>query len=255
MSIFYLKSILSIVLLAVAMISMFTMFEIFGKSEKKYNIEKLKKFHRINGRIYIIIFLFISYYCINSMMASKAELSSRGAFHSVFSLAVIVLFALKLSYIRIYKQYYGRVQMIGLLIALLTFGMMGTSGAYFLLVTKFGQDRTFEEIMEYKTKSPQAVKGKEEKITAIRTDPESIGKGKNLFDAKCSFCHDPYDIKFIVGPGLKGILKNPELPISKKQANAENIVHQLREPLSQMPSFNYLLKEDIENIIAFLNTL
>lgn len=89
----------------------------------------------------------------------------------------------------------------------------------------------------------------------VKTDPESIDKGKNLFDAKCSFCHNAYNTETIVGPGLKGVLKNPELPASKKPATPENVANQLRKPYSDMPSFSYLPKEDVLNIIAYLNTL
>ncbi len=92
------------------------------------------------------------------------------------------------------------------------------------------------------------------KIT-VKTDPESIGKGKNLFDAKCSFCHNPHSTETIVGPGLKGILKNPDLPVSKKPATPQNIANQIRKPYSDMPSFSYLSEDEVLDIIAFLNTL
>ena len=43
MSVFFLKSLLGIGILISAVIAVFTMLEIFGRSEKKYDIEKLKK--------------------------------------------------------------------------------------------------------------------------------------------------------------------------------------------------------------------
>jgi len=89
----------------------------------------------------------------------------------------------------------------------------------------------------------------------IKTDQESINKGKELYESKCYFCHDAYSTKWGVGPGHKGILKNPLLPASGKPATPENIVNQLRNPYKDMPSFSYLSDEDIQNIIAFLNTL
>jgi len=39
---------------------------------------------------------------------------------------------------------------LGILTALITFGLMGTSGGYYLLATKFGMDKTFDKIIEYK---------------------------------------------------------------------------------------------------------
>ena len=89
----------------------------------------------------------------------------------------------------------------------------------------------------------------------VRTDIESIQAGKTLFIQKCEYCHDPYSEMKLGGPGLKGILKNPLLPVSRKPATPENIASQMRHPLSNMPSFVYLDGNDVENIIAYLNTL
>ena len=89
----------------------------------------------------------------------------------------------------------------------------------------------------------------------VKTDSESTEKGKNLFDSKCSFCHDAFSTETTVGPGLKGVLKSPKLPVSKKPATPENIASQIRNPYRDMPSFSYLPEEDILNIIAYLNTL
>ncbi len=93
------------------------------------------------------------------------------------------------------------------------------------------------------------------RVIVLKTDSESIGAGRILFMQKCESCHDPYSTMTLSGPGLQGILKNPLLPVSKKPATPENIANQMRHPLSSMPSFVYLDNDDVENIIAFLNTL
>ena len=48
MSIPFFKSLLSVVLLLSALVALFTMFEIYGRTEKKYNVTRLQKVHRIN---------------------------------------------------------------------------------------------------------------------------------------------------------------------------------------------------------------
>lgn len=93
------------------------------------------------------------------------------------------------------------------------------------------------------------------KIMTAKTDEGSIKAGKILFMQKCEYCHDAYSTKRLGGPGLKGILKNPVLPVSGKPAIPENIANQMRHPNSSMPSFVYLSDDDVRNIIAFLNTL
>jgi hypothetical protein len=74
-------------------------------------------------------------------------------------------------------------------------------------------------------------------------------------DTKCSFCHDAYSTNTIVGPGLKGVLKNPSLPVGGRPATPENIRKQLRQPFNRMPSFEYLSEKEVGDILAFLNTI
>jgi hypothetical protein len=225
------------------------MFEIFGRAEKKYNIDKLRRFHRLNGKLYLLLYILIAYFCLDFLLKTKAEPSPRATFHSVFALAVFLLLCLKVSFVEIYRQFYGNVKTLGILIALLTFGMIGTSSGYYLLITKLGTDVFMKKATEERKEIPK------EEMMIVRTDRESIGMGKELYSSKCSFCHDPDSTRTIVGPGHKGILKNPLLPVSKKPATPENIIHQIRNPYRDMPSFSYLSNNDLRNIIAFLNTL
>lgn len=103
--------------------------------------------------------------------------------------------------------------------------------------------------------SVETTPSKEESGIMIKTDDDSIGQGKEIFETKCYFCHDANSTKKKVGPGLKGILKGEKFPVSEMPATPENIAQQLRTPYKAMPSFSYLSKEDILNIIAYLNTL
>lgn len=245
MPVFFLKSLLSVLTLALTFIAMFTMFEVLGRSEKRYNVETLKKIHRANGILYILLFIFIAYFCIVFILNTRAEPSPRAAFHAVFALAVIALLTLKISFVMIYRQFYGKVQAIGMTVALLSLGMFGTSGGYYLLITKFGA----EKITAAK---PGEAAGK--KIT-VKTDMESIKRGRELYESKCYFCHDGYSNKTEVGPGHKGILKNPLLPVSKRPATPENAANQIRNPYKDMPPFAYLAEGQVQDLIAFLNTL
>jgi cytochrome c2 len=257
MSIFLLKSILSLIMIILSVISMFTMFEILGRNKTVFNTERMKKMHKLTGRIYLIIFIFIAFFCLNFIVQTKAELSTRSTFHSLFALTILVLFGLKFLYIKIYRKFYEHAKVIGLLMALITFGLVGSSGGYYLLVSEFGTDASFDNIVRYK-KSITLAKAEEPTFTEdaeVQTDPESLGKGKNLFDAKCKFCHSAFSTETLVGPGLKGILKKNRLPASRRPATVENIIRQLKKPFSRMPSFEYLTDEEIADLIAFLNTL
>ncbi|RJQ53362.1 MAG: hypothetical protein C4526_06860 [Nitrospiraceae bacterium] len=254
MSTFFIKSILSLVLLTATAVGMFTMFELFGRDGKRFNAETLRKVHRAAGIVYVIIFALISYLCLRFVFITKTELSVRGAFHGVLALAVPVLLGVKVLYVRIYRQFYGQAKTFGLVISIITFVMVAISSGYYLLVSEFGADTSYDRIIQYKEKIAREKK-EEAGRPAVRTDPESISRGKTIFEARCGFCHNAYSPETIVGPGLKGILRSPELPVSRRPATPENIRKQLRQPFSRMPSFDFLSDGEAEDIIAFLNTL
>lgn len=248
MPVFLMKSLLSIILFILTLFAMFTMFEVFGREEKRYNIEKLKNIHRIDGIIFFLLYLVIAYFCLDFILSTKAEPSPRAALHSVFAITVIILLALKVSFVRFYRQFYNQAKIIGILIGLITLAMIWTSGGYYLLVTKLGAE-PYKKVSEVKKGNPEGSK------IIVRTDAESVKKGKDLYESKCYFCHDAYGNETLVGPGHKGILKNPLLPVSKKPATPENVAEQIRNPFRDMPSFSYLTEEDVLNLLAFLNTL
>jgi len=89
----------------------------------------------------------------------------------------------------------------------------------------------------------------------LKADIDSITAGRTLFEQKCSICHYIDRDEYFAGPSLKGILKNPWLPVSKKPATPENIVSQMRHPYTSMPSFAFFSDGDLMSILAFLNTL
>ncbi len=137
MSIELLKSILSSFMIAIAFVQLFIMFELFGRDTVRYDAATLKRFHRINGMIFVLLYFIIAYFCLGYIVSTKQELSPRVTFHAVFALSVIVLLFLKISFIRFYRQFYEKVLTLGPLIALLTFGMTATSGGFYFLVTLF----------------------------------------------------------------------------------------------------------------------
>jgi mono/diheme cytochrome c family protein len=144
-----------------------------------------------------------------------------------------------------------------IVMSLFTVGMAGTSTGNYLSVSEPGPKKPYDGTIRHKEKFAMAGTGEKDGVPklAARTDPESISKGETLFHANCKFCHNAYNSETLVGPGLKGVLKNPELPVSKRPATPENIRRQLRRPFSRMPSFAFLSDEEVEDIVAFLNTL
>ena len=53
--------------------------------------------------------------------------------------------------------------------------------------------------------------------------------GQKVFEQQCALCHYADQTKNKIGPGLKGILKNKELPYSHKPATVANVEEQDRK--------------------------
>jgi mono/diheme cytochrome c family protein len=249
MSIMYLKSLLSLPLILLALIGMYTMFEVFGRKEKRYSINKLKTIHRWNGYIFLILFSVIAYLCIDLLMTTGMALDARTTFHVVFALVIFLLLLVKISYVRVYTLFYPQVKTFGLTIALLAIVLTAISGGYYLTVSVFGiavEDNVQDSRNAGEEPTPE--------IT-LKTDQVSIGRGRAIFQDRCILCHDPESLEPTAGRGLKGILQRERLPVSGRPATPKNIARQLRDPFERMPPFTDLTREQVEDIIAYLNTL
>lgn len=79
-------------------------------------------------------------------------------------------------------------------------------------------------------------------------------KGKELFETKCSICHNADSTEKKIGPGLKGI-KDGKLP-SGKDATHENLLENINEGGGGMPAFKkFLTEEEKANAVAYVLTL
>jgi energy-converting hydrogenase Eha subunit A len=256
MSAFFVKSILSLLLLITAVCGMYTMFEVFGRTEPRYSVERLKSFHRSCGLAYILLFVLISILCISVLAESGAELTSRATLHSIFALAIVALLGLKSLFVRVYRQYYLYTKTIGVVIGVVTILLVGLTAGYYFVVTKFGTDLRYDRSVGYRVFGFIGIKQERAgRVISVRTDRQSIEQGNVLFQVKCAICHDAASTTTVVGPGLKGLLRNPKLPVSNLPATPQNVMHQLRQPLGRMPSFAYLTDEEMANLLAYLNTL
>jgi len=246
--VFLVKSFLSLGILVFTLVAMYTMFEVFGRAERKRDVDGLKRLHRVNGVLFIILYLAIAYLCLDYLLRTRAEPSPRAALHGVLALTVVFLLALKVSYIRVYRAYYNQAKVLGVVVAVAALGMVATSAGYYLLVTRFGA--SVEEALPGKAAAPpEAAK------IEVPTDLASIEAGRALYKEKCSLCHDPHSRETVVGPGHEGILKRERLPVSGRPATPENVARQLRSPYSKMPSFSYLSDGQVRELLAYLNTL
>jgi mono/diheme cytochrome c family protein len=82
--------------------------------------------------------------------------------------------------------------------------------------------------------------------------------GKALFVKNCALCHNADKADKKIGPGLKGVLKNKELPASHKPATEASVRAQIENGslAKGMPAFgSKFSKTEIDSLIAYLKTL
>jgi mono/diheme cytochrome c family protein len=91
-------------------------------------------------------------------------------------------------------------------------------------------------------------------IAAPIAQAQSAEDGKEIFDTKCSVCHNADSKDKKIGPGLAGI-KDGKLP-SGKDATDENLLENLNKGGNGMPAFEKLLSdEEKASLIAYVKTL
>ena len=93
------------------------------------------------------------------------------------------------------------------------------------------------------------------KITAA--GPGDASEGQKIFKKNCNMCHFPDKADKKMGPGLKDLFKNKELPASKKPATEDTVREQIAKGSKKgMPPFeDKLSASDVDNLIAYLKTL
>jgi cytochrome c553 len=257
MTIFMLKSLLSLLVLVLAAYGMYSMFEVFGREAPVERVALIRRRHKISGWAYVFFFVLVSYLCIGFQVVSKAEPSPRTALHIMLALVIVALFIMKVLFVRVYRKFYDTAKTIGISLGILTFVLVGLSAGVYLTMSRLGQDRTADKSANYTLRGPFLTihRTGTPGVMTIRTDRQSVARGRAIFEARCFACHDPESTTTKVGPGLKGLLKNPVLPVSRNPATAESIRFQLRQPRGVMPSFAYLSDDEMGDLIAYLNTL
>jgi mono/diheme cytochrome c family protein len=89
--------------------------------------------------------------------------------------------------------------------------------------------------------------------TAAKGD---AAKGKDIFDQQCGLCHDATTTDKKMGPGLKGLYKNPKLTTTGKPTNDANVLEKINIGGNGMPPEKDLLSDaEKADLLAYLKTL
>jgi len=90
---------------------------------------------------------------------------------------------------------------------------------------------------------------------ASGADAAAVGKGKSLFQQKCSVCHYDTSDQKKIGPGLKGLSKRGTFANGNKITD-ESLKSWIENGDQLMPPFKDVLEAgQIKNVIAYVKTL
>ncbi len=101
--------------------------------------------------------------------------------------------------------------------------------------------------------------------TTPPTPSSAEERGGQLFKVKgCANCHYPdresmfgeeTSPNWLIGPGLKNVLRKEKLPATGRPATEENVRAQIRDGGRGMPSFASLGEGEVADLVAYLKTL
>lgn len=232
--IFFTKSILSLVLLGMGILNLIVMLQLLGRAgEKKPDPKRLRMIHRVNGYLFILFFLVISYICIKIMRGMGQDLNPRAALHGMMASATFFLLSIKILIVRHYKKFYSMGVPMGIGVVLLLLVTTATSAGYYFSMRG--------------ATSFQIVPG---------TQTGLVKEGAAIFNEKgCADCHYAHRRDSKIGPGLKDLFKLERFAVSGLSVTEENLRKQITAPFRAMPSYSGLSEKEMEALVAFLKSL
>jgi cytochrome c len=84
----------------------------------------------------------------------------------------------------------------------------------------------------------------------------AVGRGKSLFQQKCSICHYDTSDQKKIGPGLKGISKRGTFSVNGNKITDESLTNWIENGDQLMPPFKDVLEApQIKDLVAYVKTL
>jgi cytochrome c len=84
----------------------------------------------------------------------------------------------------------------------------------------------------------------------------AVGRGKSLFQQKCSVCHYDTSEQKKIGPGLKGLAKRGTFSVNGNKITDDSLKSWIENGDQLMPPFKDVLEEaQVKDVIAYVKTL
>ena len=162
-------SALSFLFVVIAIIQVWLMLEVIGREKPRFNTAKLSLVHRINGYLFVTIYLIMLVVMTRKVMQSNAPLDTKSIIHWVLAISLLPLLMVKILIVRFYPQAFNHVLPMGVSILVITMAFVTITGGYYFV---------------------KSVSGKY--ISSINPSAGylDVDVGRELTLQKCNKCHD-----------------------------------------------------------------
>jgi hypothetical protein len=133
------KTWVSLGLVPLALFEFWSAMQIFGKKvESGKRARLMLLLHRIGGYVFLVYFIWICWVCLDLMSRLAAaggyDLDARGSYHGFLAITLLVILLLKISFVRIYRNYRQYIPLLGIIVSMGTVVLWCIAGLIFLFL-------------------------------------------------------------------------------------------------------------------------
>jgi len=163
------NSILALSLLIIGIVAVTLILILLGRIKTTQHSKFFRWAHRITGYIFTILYLFICVVMFQKFTSSSSALTAKDAIHAYLGIAIFPMIIVKICIIRLYKKYYPRLSIYGMIITIAVFMTVTLSAGCYIISTGGSQYIFLSD------------KGKLVRI--------NVNIGRKVVQQKCSTCH------------------------------------------------------------------
>lgn len=163
-------STLGLLFVVIAAVQVWLMLEVVGREKPKFNERVLSIIHRVNGYLFLVLYVFFLYVMIKKVAATNAPLDAKALVHMTLAAAILPLLVVKILIVRFFPKLFDVVvPIIGIGIFVLSFCFVFITGGYYFI-----KSATAKYVSTFDPKSSHL----------------DIDIGRQLAIQKCNKCHD-----------------------------------------------------------------
>lgn len=137
MSLYLLKTGIAVVFVISGLTSFLSMMTLMGKPEKKTDPAKLKKIHRAAGIFITILMVPLIYLGARFLAQMGDAMPIRAGFHVVLAITFVVLLILKITIVRVYRNFLKYAPALGMIIFTLAVIVFAISAVFTVVMNIF----------------------------------------------------------------------------------------------------------------------